>query len=97
MNESKRKVVAELYLGLLNLQVEREQHDFTDQDLNNWLCPKGFDLEDIENLQFIGQKALQDQEVLSPKEVLDFMDLIGQVCDAVHAEISIRFISGEKE
>ena len=42
MNEAKRGVVAELYLGLLNLQVEREQHDFTDRDLENWLCPKGF-------------------------------------------------------
>jgi len=97
MNEAKRGIVAELYLGLLNLQVEREQHDFTDSDLENWLCPMGFLLEDIEKIQFIGQKALQDQEVLSPKEFLDFMHLMWRVCDAVQAEISIRFISGAKE
>lgn len=97
MNEAKRGVVAELYLGLLNLQVEREQHDFTDRDLENWLCPKGFSLEDIETIHFIGQKALQDQDVLSPKEFSDFMNLIWQVCESVQAEISIRFISAAKE
>lgn len=97
MSESKRSIVAELYLGLLNLQVEREQHDWTDSDLGNWLCPRGLSFEGVEKLQFIGQKALQAEDALSVDEFVSFMDLIWEALDAVEAEIHLKFVSGPKE